>query len=255
MVAPLIVGASGRAVVFLQARLGLAQSGQFDAGVATALRQWQEAHGLTPDGVYGAQTNAAMTARGASDVADIAARLNVDEPAFTAVLQVETGGNGFIGDGRPRILLERHYVWARTSPAQRVLLGASECNPTPGGYAKGADADARAAGEWVRFERVAAVCGDAVAAQCCSWGIGQVMGANYGVCGFTDAAGLMFASALNEYAQLDVMARFIGAQPGMLGALRAHQWAAFARAYNGPNFAINQYDTKLSDAYGNLTER
>lgn len=254
MVAPLIVGTSGRAVVFLQARLGLAQSGQFDASVATALRQWQEAHGLQPDGVYGPQTNVRMTARAPVDVAVSAMQLNVDTAALGAVLQVETSGSGFLPDGRPRILLERHKVWAATSPAQRVLLGAQDCNPTPGGYATGPDADARGAGEWVRFERVAAVVGDEVAAQCCSWGLGQVMGANYATCGFTNAVGLMFASALNERAQLDVMMRFIQAQPGMLGALRAKQWTAFARAYNGPNFAINQYDTKLSDAYANLID-
>ncbi|AAN38028.1 gp27 [Burkholderia phage Bcep43] len=255
MAAPLIVGASGRAVVFLQARLGLAQSGQFDASVATALRQWQEAHGMTPDGVYGSQTNAVMTARALPDIADAAARLNVDTPALQAIIQVETTGSGFLPDGRPRILLERHKVWAATSPAQRVLLGAQDCNPTPGGYATGPDANARGAGEWVRFERVAAVTGDEVAAQCCSWGLGQVMGANYATCGFTNAVGLMFASALNERAQLDVMVRFALPQAGLLGALRAHQWAAVARIWNGPNFAINQYDTKLSDAYTTLTSR
>lgn len=254
MIAPLIVGSSGRAVTFLQARLGLAQSGQFDAGVATALRQWQEAHGLQSDGVYGPQTNAAMTARDASDVADAAARLNVDTPAFRAIIQVETTGSGFLPDGRPRILLERHKVWAATSPAQRVLLGAQDCNPTPGGYATGPDADARGAGEWIRFERVAAVTGDAVAAQCCSWGLGQVMGANYAMCGFADTIGLMFAAALHERAQLDMMVRFIQPQPGLLGALRTHQWPAVARIWNGPNFAINQYDTKLSDAYANLID-
>jgi peptidoglycan hydrolase-like protein with peptidoglycan-binding domain len=32
-------------------------------------------------------------------------------------------------------------------------------------------------------------------------------------------------------------------------ALRSHDWAALARGYNGPNYAINQYDAKLGAAY------
>ena len=32
-------------------------------------------------------------------------------------------------------------------------------------------------------------------------------------------------------------------------ALRTHDWVAFARGYNGPNYAINSYDTRLAAAY------
>jgi hypothetical protein len=31
--------------------------------------------------------------------------------------------------------------------------------------------------------------------------------------------------------------------------VRDRNWAEFARYYNGPNFAINQYDIKLAAAY------
>ncbi|MBC8824693.1 DUF3380 domain-containing protein, partial [Escherichia coli] len=32
-------------------------------------------------------------------------------------------------------------------------------------------------------------------------------------------------------------------------ALGARQWAAFARAYNGPDYAANLYDVKLARAF------
>jgi peptidoglycan hydrolase-like protein with peptidoglycan-binding domain len=32
-------------------------------------------------------------------------------------------------------------------------------------------------------------------------------------------------------------------------SLRAHDWASFARGYNGASFAVNQYDTRLAAAY------
>ncbi|WP_256661687.1 N-acetylmuramidase domain-containing protein [Pseudomonas sp. F01002] len=36
---------------------------------------------------------------------------------------------------------------------------------------------------------------------------------------------------------------------GSVAALRAKDWANFARRYNGPNYAINNYDVRLSAAY------
>src|SRR5262249_16909352 len=32
-------------------------------------------------------------------------------------------------------------------------------------------------------------------------------------------------------------------------SLQTHDWASFARGYNGPNFAINQYDVRLNFEY------
>ncbi|HET9994735.1 MAG TPA: N-acetylmuramidase domain-containing protein [Candidatus Acidoferrum sp.] len=32
-------------------------------------------------------------------------------------------------------------------------------------------------------------------------------------------------------------------------AMRSHDWANFARGYNGPNYAKNQYDVRLAAAY------
>jgi peptidoglycan hydrolase-like protein with peptidoglycan-binding domain len=36
---------------------------------------------------------------------------------------------------------------------------------------------------------------------------------------------------------------------GLHRALRTHRWADFARGYNGSNFAINKYDTRLAAAF------
>jgi hypothetical protein len=38
-------------------------------------------------------------------------------------------------------------------------------------------------------------------------------------------------------------------RPPYLPALRNHNWKAFARVYNGPDFAVNRYDAKLAAAY------
>jgi peptidoglycan hydrolase-like protein with peptidoglycan-binding domain len=40
---------------------------------------------------------------------------------------------------------------------------------------------------------------------------------------------------------------------GLDRALRDHRWADFARGYNGKNYAVNAYDTKLHDAFQHYT--
>ena len=49
--------------------------------------------------------------------------------------------------------------------------------------------------------------------------------------------------------QPETFVRFIQADPRVLRALRGKDWAAFARIYNGPNYAANKYDTKLADVF------
>src|SRR5262249_39155616 len=38
-------------------------------------------------------------------------------------------------------------------------------------------------------------------------------------------------------------------------ALNRHDWARFARSYNGPGYAQNQYDVKMAAAYGKWVKR
>ncbi len=240
------LGSTGRAVTFLQRRLNnVPVTGTVDGATQAAVRSWQAAHGLASDGIFGPATCAAMVRRASGATAAIAAQRGLEARALSAVVQVETAGAGFFTDGRPVILLERHYVWARASIAARTTLGPALCNPTPGGYVGGI-------GEWGRFEQVAAVCGDEIAAQSCSWGLGQVMGANYALAGCASGTQMMYRAAQTETTQLTLMASFIAAQPGVRNALAQHDWPTFARLYNGPQYNTNQYDTKLAAAYAAL---
>jgi peptidoglycan hydrolase-like protein with peptidoglycan-binding domain len=54
--------------------------------------------------------------------------------------------------------------------------------------------------------------------------------------------------ASSEDAQLSAMAVFIRAE-GLHRPLQQHEWATFAAGYNGPDFAANEYDGKLANAY------
>lgn len=236
---PLQLGANGRAVAFLQSRLGVASSGVFDAPTDAALRVAQAHSALTVDGVYGPLTNMKLTLRAAADIASMAAALGVESRALQAVVSVETTGAGFYANGLPKILLERHYVYAIATPTQRARLSADVCSQTPGGYVGGV-------AEWDRFDAVAVV-DIGLAIQSCSWGLGQIMGRNWQALGYFTPQGFMKDAAVSEAAQLMQMGQFLRANPHMLTALRARDWTAFAVAYNGP--AQQRYDAKLAAAY------
>jgi len=230
-----------RAVSFLQDRLGLPVTGKETPALAQAVAKWQQqTPGLKADGIYGPITNRAMTGRGAGVVKMVAQGFGLDSQAFQALIDVETSGSGFLDDGRPKILLERHYVYRLATLAQRAALPASVCYPTAGGYG------APGANQWDRFEIVAAVDLD-LAIRSVSWGLGQVMGDNWKTIGEQSAQDMMWRAGIAESKQLEQMAAFITTKAGLKAAINAHDWLAVARMYNGP--AQQGYDAKLTVAY------
>lgn len=236
------MGSTGRAVAFLNYRLGLLPATVFDNVTETALKAWQTTHKLTADGIYGPVTNAAMTARTAAQQDSMARTYGLDTKAFAAIVSVETSGSGFLDDGRPKILLERHYVYRQANQAQRDALPADLCYPTAGAWGAGG------ANQWDRFEKVAAVSLD-LAVQSASWGLGQVMGANWRDIHEMSAQLMMWSAARDEFKQLGQMAAFITTKPGLKAALNARKWSEVARLYNGPDYASGGYDIKLAAAF------
>ena len=165
--------------------------------------------------------------------------LDCDRPTVWAVLSVETSGFGFLQDRRPQILFERHIFHRLTGG--RFDRGQEDISdPTRGGYTFGA-------GEYPRLERAIGFDEDA-ALNSASWGAGQVMGFNHAVAGFATVKALVDAMVRGEDAQLVAMANFINAN-NLARPLRNQNWTTFARGYNGPAFAENQYDEKLKDAH------
>ena len=109
---------------------------------------------------------------------------------------------------------------------------------TAGGYGQGG------ANQYVRLQ--AAISLDRAAAlKSASWGLGQIMGENCSAAGYDDVDAMVGDFVGSEDAQLRGMAEFIS-NSGMGAALAGKHWATFARLYNGPNYAANNYDGNLS---------
>lgn len=179
-----------------------------------------------------------------NDYARAAKALGCDEPAIRAVTFVEARGNGFDKKRRPIMLPERHVFYRNLSGRKRdsaVTAGLAYPDWRSGNYPATQDERYRLLEEMMAIDEAAAL-------KACSWGIGQVLGENHLMCGFSSPRALVEKCLEGEGGQLDVMVGFIKGA-GLAIHLRRKDWAAFARGYNGPGYAKNQYDKKLARAY------
>jgi hypothetical protein len=63
--------------------------------------------------------------------------------------------------------------------------------------------------------------------------------------GFADTEQMVAAMSASEDQQLAAMSNFL-VSSRLNVPLQAHDWASFARGYNGSNYAINRYDIRLN---------
>jgi hypothetical protein len=178
------------------------------------------------------------------DFAAAADALAIEVAMIKAVAQVESPRGPFDPKGRPEILFERHY-FHRLTHGQFAHSDPDICNSAAGGYGK-------FSAQYGKLQRAYALNRDA-ALRSASWGRFQIMGDNFEAAGFDSAAGFVQAMTTSEAEHLNAFVNFVKSNNKMVTALRAKDWAGFARKYNGPGFAANRYDTKLKNAYDSFS--
>lgn len=181
-----------------------------------------------------------LTAQGLEACAQ---KLAVHPAELWAVLHVETRGCGYFADRRPAILFERH-IFSRKTKGRFDEQAPDISNPKAGGYAQGL-------AEYERLERALALDEQAALASA-SWGLGQVMGFHAEDLGYGSVEQFVRQMMSSEDEQLAALTAFIQ-KNGLDKPLREHDWATFARGYNGPAYEKNQYDKKLASAYQRLS--
>lgn len=175
------------------------------------------------------------------DLPKLGALLGVGEDELHAFIDVETHGSGFDSEGRPRILFERHKFYKYVSATKRPeAVKQGLANAAPGGYGKESDQYPKLL-RAIELDRKAALLS-------CSWGLAQIMGFNYGLAGYASVESMVTAFMDDEENHLAAAVAFIKAT-GLDDELRAHNWPGFAKGYNGENYKINKYDTKLASAF------
>ncbi|MEM9011568.1 MAG: N-acetylmuramidase domain-containing protein [Pseudomonadota bacterium] len=181
------------------------------------------------------------------EISEVATGLGVEPEALMAVAEVESGGRTtYSVDGKdvPAIRWEGHYFWRllpeeRRAEAVRRRLASphAQAIPNPKGMA----------GRYGLLDRAKSI-DEAAALGSCSWGLGQVMGANWKELGYPTVHALVDDAMAGVGGQVRVMAAFIK-RNGLVDELQRHDWAGFARRYNGPNYRKFKYDEKMAAAY------
>ena len=158
---------------------------------------------------------------------DAARKLGCDTAAIRAVWDVEAAGRYFLSDGTVIRRFEPHHMPGSTMNWRDSLAisGKRREQMFLQAYREQPDAALKAT----------------------SWGAAQIMGFNAEKAGYGDAAAMVKDAADGAEYQVDAFVGLVQAW-GLDSALRGHDWAAFARRWNGSG-KVQDYARKIESAY------
>lgn len=183
------------------------------------------------------------------DYAEVARELGVEVAAMKAIVEIEAGREhkGFMAPGKPIINFDltmfRRFAGKNGVKLEGQLAKHPEVFSQPntrryGSYQKAQYARLDGASQIDRKTAVYAT----------FWGLFQIGGFNWKLCGAKDYEDFVTRMSASEREQLELFAEFIK-QCGYLKHLKNKNWEAFARCYNGPGYAKKGYHTKMAAAY------
>lgn len=178
------------------------------------------------------------------DFAEVAERLGVEVAAIKAVVDIEAGRThqGFSAPGKPLINFDL-TMFRRFAKRRGVnLANYTKSHPQVFTSHRGSQSKANR-----RLEAARSINPHA-AIEGTFWGMFQIGGFNWKKCGAGSIDDFVMRMSRSERDQLDMFAEFI-TNAGLLKHLRAKNWAAFARGYNGPSYAKRGYHTRMASAY------
>lgn len=178
-----------------------------------------------------------------NDYREVAAGLDVEVAAIKAVVDIETGRchEGFCAPHRPIIDFDTN-VFRRFCTRKKINLNLHKghCSVI---FGRGTGQDA----EHLRLDTACRI-DSTTAIESTFWGMFQIGGFNWKLCGATDLNDFVRKMQDSERSQLELFARFI-TNTGLVKHLRTKDWRAFAYRYNGPKYAARAYHTRLARAY------
>ena len=185
-----------------------------------------------------------LTEQNFSDAASV---LSIEVAAIKAVAEVESMGAGFLDDERPKILFEAHIFSSKTGHQY------DESHPNISSLKWNKSLYKGGAKEYDRLAEAITLDSNA-ALQSASWGKFQIMGFNYKICGWPDVEKFVTDMYIDESQHLKAFMGFITSN-NLIKFLKYKDWASFAKGYNGPQYAQNEYDVKIKIAYEKFAEQ
>lgn len=167
--------------------------------------------------------------------------LNCDVAAIKAVADVESSGNGFLEDGRAKILFEGHVFYRYTRGVFKDTNPTICYYPWTKKFYRGGVAEYDRLSEAEKLNKSAA-------RMSASYGKFQIMGFNFSICGYSTVDEFYDAMQKDEASHINAFCEYLK-HNGLDDALRGHRWVEFAKRYNGPEYWKNNYDKKIEQAY------
>lgn len=176
-----------------------------------------------------------------ADFQFVADQLGVEVAAMKAVVSIEAGAamKGFWAPGVPVINYDASVY--KTAAAKATSKAGDKNAKVPEGLT------GYALKEWKQLTNARHKNRQA-ADMSCFWGMFQIGGFNYKLCGCASIEEFVEKMSESELAQLELFARFLE-NTGIVTHLRNKDWAKFARAYNGASYARRGYHTRMANAY------
>lgn len=200
--------------------------------------------GLALLGVNGKRrTGAALTSA--------AARLECSVSALTAITIVESNGSGFDKQGRVKVLFEKHKFYKHVPDAKRAaavkagLARKEWIRAKEGGYR-----DQPTNGAALELLIRAMAVDEVAALKSASYGMGQVLGENFGVCGWPSVQAFVLDMIASEDNQIAAIIGFVEGN-GLADEVRDLDFDAIARVYNGPG-QVTLYGGRMRAEYQKL---
>lgn len=183
------------------------------------------------------------------DFREVAEELGIETAAIKAVVDIEAGKSheGFYAPGKP-ILNFDLTMYQKFAPRHGVNLNkARKSHPV---IFRSPDRKRYCGYQAAQHARYEAACEINPAAACdgCFWGMFQIGGFNYKLCGCSSHEEFVERMSRSERDQLELFAGFLK-NCGMVESLRQRQWLKFALRYNGPRARARGYHTRMAKAY------
>ena len=176
----------------------------------------------------------------------VADELQIEKATIKAVVEIEAGTamKGFWAPGIPVINFDdRMFIRYKSKTLVTEAMAEERVPDGLTGYALK---------EWTQL--INARKKNAIAANMATfWGMFQIGGFNYKLCGCESVNEFVRRIAYSELEQLQLFAIFIN-NTGLVEYLKKKDWSGFAKRYNGPSYARRGYHTKMAKAYAKYSK-